>query len=373
VNDQIKPPEGSGSKALSALKSGGTLLPIYPQSIEEVYRFSQMAALSGVLKPVVRRVKQGTTWVDAFEDDEAMVARGSMIIAQGMEIGMPPLQALQLIALINGRLTVHSEGVPALLWSHHFTIEEWFVHGGAIHKTAASLPNPDTWDDATAAHCRITRPNGVVVERAFSVAMAKTAKLWDRRATIQKRNSSDTYANDSAWFRFPDRLLRARAIGFAAKDGASDAMRGMMVMEEAIDIQRTQEERNQDTIAPVETSVPALPFDISLDLDPVPVQEQKPAKEPEKASEFPSGNIDPAFPDGLADEQQVIPDDDQVLSRVSEAKLVLDLGELLSKAVCPGEITSVERKLAGYLSRISDDCRTSLTEAIDAARKRINS
>lgn len=391
MNNQANPPEGSGSKSLSAMKSGGNLLPIYPQSIDEVYRFSQMAVRSGVLKPVIRRQKIEATgkWEDVFENDEAMVARGSMIIAQGMEIGMPPLQALQLIMLVNGRLTVYAEGVPALLWSHGFKVKEWWVdNDGKHHETADGLGPVDTWTDRVAAYCRITRPNGDTITRAFSVGMAKTARLWDRRESIKKRGSNETYANDSAWFRFPDRLLRARAIGFCAKDGAADAMRGMMTSEEAIDIQRTQEERSRDALQPIEQDAPAISFDINLDLDTAPAprdpeREQSAQKGAEEAEVIPNGNTEEHasalaenaeesdFPDGLDNEPEIVPDEEQELSRASEAKLIGQFAVKFGLSKALDEIRKIESEFSPYAGRISEDGRGAIIEAATEARKRV--
>ena len=125
------------------------------------------------------------------------------------------------MAMINGRITAHSELVPGILWAHGFQIEQLMT----------GTPYADDWT----AQCKLTRPGGTTITRMFSVADAKKAGLWSPNARIKRkgRNSDYEVDNDSPWHRYPQRMLMARALGFAAKDGGSDAMRGMMVSEES--------------------------------------------------------------------------------------------------------------------------------------------
>ena len=79
-----------------------------------------MAYKSGMLKPL----KTGYGDNAETEAPESTLARGTMIIMQGMELGLPPMQSLQLLALINGRICADSEAVPGILLSKGFRIAE---------------------------------------------------------------------------------------------------------------------------------------------------------------------------------------------------------------------------------------------------------
>lgn len=231
---------------VAQLRSGGTLAAIVPQSIEDVYRLATMALKSGMLKPL----KSGYGDNAVEEATEATLARGTMIIMQGMEIGVPPMQSIQLLAMINGRITAHSEAVPGILWARGFKIREWFT-------------GKEMADDWT-AHCELTRPSGDKVVGKFSVADAKRAGLWDRNPTVTKYGK--TKPNDSAWFRYPDRMLKARALGFAGKDGGADALKGIMVREEADDMARVEAMRDVTPIAaPAALSLPDIPDEAPSD------------------------------------------------------------------------------------------------------------
>ena len=215
------------SKALATMKAGATaLLPIYPETFDDVVRFARMAIFAGMVKPLEK-------WVDntkQVEDERSTEARATMIVMQGMELGLPPMQAVQLIAMINGRMTVHSEGVPGILLSKGFKIEKEFVG--------------KEYDDDFKAVCRLTRPDGQVFIGEFSVKDAKEAGLWSTDAKIKKKGRNNTFYdadNDSPWFKYRKRMLWARALGFANKDGGADATKGLMVREEVEDMLRSRD------------------------------------------------------------------------------------------------------------------------------------
>lgn len=228
------------SNAVTTLRAGGHLSPIVPQSIEDVYRLAKMAYQSGMLKPL----KTGYGDNAQVEPADATLARGTMILLQGMEIGVPPMQAIQLLAMINGRITAHSEAVPGILWARGFKIREWFT-------------GTDMADDWT-AHCELTRPGGEKITGSFSVKDAKQAGLWDQAPT--KTAYGKTKPNDSAWFRYPKRMLKARALGFAGKDGGADALKGIQIHEEAEDMARIDDMRD---VTPAAPAAKPVTFDIS--------------------------------------------------------------------------------------------------------------
>ena len=235
------------SKALATMKAGATaLLPIYPETFDDVVRFARMAIFAGMVKP--QKIGYGDQ--AQTEDERSTEARATMIVMQGMELGLPPMQAVQLIAMINGRMTVHSEGVPGILLSKGFKIEKEFVG--------------KEYDDDFKAICRLTRPDGQVFVGEFSVKDAKEAGLWDDNATITKFGK--TKQNDSAWYRYRKRMLWARALGFATKDGGADATRGLMVAEEVEDMLRSRDAVDITPDVPSITSdvpeIPEIPDDI---------------------------------------------------------------------------------------------------------------
>lgn len=129
---------------------------------------------------------------------------GAMICIQmGLEVGLSPMQAIQNVAVINGRPTVWGDSALALCKAHpdFEYLKEWSENGTA-------------W-------CEMKRRNEPgPVKRSFSVDQAKKAGLWGKAGP---------------WQTYPDRMLQMRARGFAMRDCLPDALRGMYIREEIDD------------------------------------------------------------------------------------------------------------------------------------------
>lgn len=244
------------------MAAGTAIMPIIPRNLDEVATLAKVAIMSGLqLGPTARRKSSTDDDAgehDVVEEENRRIAMATMIIMQGLEVGLSPVQALESIAIINGRKLIWGDAVPALLWSKGFRIEERFS-GGDI----------DAPTDGLTAHCKITRPDGTTIERSFSVAQAKRARLWDEREKIMKwgknwqTKKSEKYEadNDSPWYRFPTRMLQMRARGFCTKDGASDVMRGLYIREEyegdVIDV--TPDDARLESSEPASPPTPPTP------------------------------------------------------------------------------------------------------------------
>lgn len=185
MTDQLPAPRPS-------LTTGARVAPLVPQNLEEAWRLSEGFAQSGLTPRGI--------------DSPAKVM---FVICGGAEVGFGPFQSLQSFALINNKLAMWGDAIPALLLSNGIKIKEW-------------IENEDqSYPDNMTAHCEITRPDGQVFTNKFSVADAKKAKLWSK---------------DGPWQTNPRRMLQMRARGFTARDGAADVMRGLAIVEEARDI-----------------------------------------------------------------------------------------------------------------------------------------
>lgn len=165
------------------LKSGNAIASIIPQNIEEVFRLATAISKSGLAPATMK-------------DPEKI----TVAIMHGLEIGLPPMQAIQKIAVINGRPALWGDAVPALLWARGFKIEEGVADG--------------------VASCTVIRPDGSRITRTFTEADAKKAGLFGK---------------PGPWQQFPQRMLAMRARAFAARDGAADALSGLYVAEELAD------------------------------------------------------------------------------------------------------------------------------------------
>lgn len=128
-------------------------------------------------------------------------------VQHGAELGLKPLQALNTIAVIQGRPTLYGDGLPALLWGSGLleSMDEYFEGDG----------------DKLTAVCRMKRRGSdIPILRTFSVAEAKAAGLWGK---------------SGPWTLYTRRMLQMRARSWAARDGFADVLRGLHVREEVQD------------------------------------------------------------------------------------------------------------------------------------------
>lgn len=162
-----------------------------PQSVEQIEMLAKIIARSD-LAPKDYRGKPENT----------MVA-----IMMGQEIGVSPMQAVQGIAVINGRPSVWGDLLLALCRAHPQCqgIDESLEYDNA--------------GNVIAAVCKARR-NNHTQERRFSVEDAKRAGLWTK---------------DGPWKQYPNRMLQMRARGFCLRDVFADALRGLSCAEEQAD------------------------------------------------------------------------------------------------------------------------------------------
>lgn len=152
-------------------------------------------------------------------------------IAWGQEIGLAPLQALQNIAVINGRGVIWGDAALALCMSKP-DFED-------IHEEITG-----TGDDRVAV-CTVKRKGRTPVTRSFSVQDAIQAGLWQTKPEVERKGQNGNYTvkNDSPWYKYQPRMLQMRARGFGLRDMFPDAMRGLYLAEE-LDDGKTEKEIN---------------------------------------------------------------------------------------------------------------------------------
>ncbi len=127
-------------------------------------------------------------------------------VQYGMELGLQPLQALQSIAVINGRPSMWGDAVLAVVMSH--PAYEW--HREEIEGEGENRAGVFT----------IKRRNQDEHVARFSVTDARKAGLWGK---------------SGPWTQHADRMLKLRARGFALRDKFPDALKGIISREEAED------------------------------------------------------------------------------------------------------------------------------------------
>jgi RecT family len=190
-----------------ALTAGARPLAIVPTDLDQVWRLATMIHKAGMAPK-----------------DMDTPEKISVALMHGLEIGLKPMQAMQRIAVINGRPAIWGDAVIGLVRGSGLAeyIDEELIGEG----------------DHMVAVCKTKRKGEKKeIERTFSVADAKKAGLWDTREKVRRRgrnNESYEANNDSPWYRFPKRMLQMRA-RVALRDGYADVLGGMYIAEELIE------------------------------------------------------------------------------------------------------------------------------------------
>lgn len=208
---------------------------------------------------------------------------GNVLVAiqWGMELGLAPMQALQSIAVINGRPSLWGDAVIALCKSH--PICEWIR---------------ESFDEEGAAICIAKRRGDPEpVERRFSLDDAKKAQLTGKQGP---------------WTQYPRRMLQMRARSWCLRDAFPDLLRGMAVAEEQQD--RVVETTEQPASTEPGTSATAR---LKSRLAPQPVL---PAPPPNMDTQ--TGELIPAEKAASTEPADPIAD---LLLLIGEAKTVADL------------------------------------------------
>lgn len=134
-------------------------------------------------------------------------------LQMGAEVGLAPMQALQSIAVINGRPSIWGDGLLALVMAsgHYENHEEAF---------------DETTQTATATFKR--KGKATAVTATFSKTDAEKAKLWGK---------------GGPWTNYPKRMMQMRARAFAIRDCFPDVLKGLGVAEEQLDIPASEAAR----------------------------------------------------------------------------------------------------------------------------------
>lgn len=129
---------------------------------------------------------------------------GNCLIAiqWGAELGLKPLQAMQNLAIINGRPALWGDAVIAI------------VRASPVCEYVTET------DDGNVATCRVKRRGEAEQVRTFSMDDARTAGLLGKQGP---------------WTQYPKRMRQMRARSFALRDVFPDVLRGLPVAEELMD------------------------------------------------------------------------------------------------------------------------------------------
>ena len=200
------PIAGAKPSSIAISERGGLRLT----SMDDAWRFSAAVQRSGLAPK-------------SFDSQDKIF----IAIQMGMELGLPPMAALQNIAVINGRPSLWGDAVPGVC-------EATGLLESYKDEAFGTIGSDDYGVRVTVK--RKGRADPIV--RAFTIGMAKKAGLWSKAGP---------------WSQYPDRMLLMRARTFAFRDSFPDAMRGILTQDEA---QETPEKNVTPTLAAIDAPKP---------------------------------------------------------------------------------------------------------------------
>jgi hypothetical protein len=190
-----KAPVAGAKPAVELLKYGERGVAI--SSMEDLFRLSKAILLSGMAPR-------------GYDKPESVL----VAIQMGAEVGLPPMAALQNIAVINGRPTIYGDAVPGICAP---LVESY------KDEQIGTLGSDDFGVRVTVQRKGRSEP----IVRTFTVGDAKKAGLWGKAGP---------------WSQYPNRMLLMRARTFCYRDACPDRLRGMLTAEESTD--HPQEPKN---------------------------------------------------------------------------------------------------------------------------------
>lgn len=204
MNTEVAPYLAQDTQAMPLAPK--TQFSLAPRDLEQAIKFAELLSKSSM----VPKEFVGNT--------------GNILVAVqwGMELGLQPMQAMQNIAVINGRPSLWGDAVI-----------------GIVKASAACEYVVEDVTDTTAT-CRVKRRGEPEQSRTFTMDDAARAGLKGK---------------SGPWTQYPKRMMQMRARSWALRDVFPDVLRGMPVAEEVMDI----EPRDITPPRQVEVSRPLLP------------------------------------------------------------------------------------------------------------------
>ena len=167
------------------------------------------------------------------------VAKIAIAIEHGSAIGLSASQAVQSIAVINGRPTIWGDAMIGLCLASPVCEE--------IHEYTEGKG-----EDYTAVCVAKRKGSAEPVVKKFGVKQAKRAGLWGK---------------EGPWRGYPDRMLQMRARGFALRDAFADVLKGLQCREEVEDLEaiRTADGLDASRLSVAKTVKTGSPLQAKLD------------------------------------------------------------------------------------------------------------
>jgi hypothetical protein len=212
------PPAAPPEPRLPVLLGGGGIKAIIPQNFEEAYKMARIIAASGTA-PKSYLMKDPTNLKEYLSVERIAVA-----IMHGLEVGLPPMQAVQGIAVINGMPTVYADAQDAL------------VEASGLLEDRVEEHELDDQGLFLWWRCTVWRKG-----RKTPIEITITRPQAARAGWLKKQGP---------WQESPNRMAQRRARGWAYRDAFPDVLKGLVDRDEAMEMVDVTPRGSATTTAP---------------------------------------------------------------------------------------------------------------------------
>lgn len=214
-------------KDMAKLEAQSGVLPILPTNLEEAQRYASGLILAGI-------VPEAFKFSEKEARDREGVSKGDingplvlMGVLKSMEIGVAPQTGLAGLLPLNGRFSVWGDLAAGLVQRGGQVANQSVTWVGGTFDPNTPLGD---WPDDYGCEVRYWRKGqeSPYIGR-FTVRDAKRAHLWMNQYK-------------KPWIEHPNRMLFNRARALVLRDGFADALMGLSIAEEVIDMMPAPEE-----------------------------------------------------------------------------------------------------------------------------------
>jgi len=239
------PPPAPPAKGQVVVRAGTEIKALVPTTMQEAWLFCNKMASSLNLPKAFYETPKGlpadlTRNVNIIE---MATAKALQALQLGMEVGLPPAQAIQSILVQNGVGTIWGDAQLALVInSGKAEYVREYTEGGDMWLDAdKSKPNPNyTWVCETKRKGDDRPSFG-----RFSIEDAQRANLWGKRGASYDGKEGKA----STWITHPERMGKYKARAFCLRDCYADVLKGLV---------HSREEFEGETIDVSDVPAPAV-------------------------------------------------------------------------------------------------------------------
>lgn len=181
------------------VRAGGKVKYLTIDDIESAFRLAQAFVMAGTIPECYKSGGKDANGNKTQATKEVQAARVLMAMQMGAEVGMPPMQSLQSIMIVNDRPALWGDAQLALV-----------LNSGLCEKLEETIEGEEKTQ--MTATCKVMRKGIGLIERSFSWKEAASAGL--------------TAKFGSLYDKYPKRMLAMRARAFALRDAFPDVLKG---------------------------------------------------------------------------------------------------------------------------------------------------